>query len=226
MFNEKVRSIQGTCGAALILICGLVGMSIFSVPAAKNKSEKEVSSSKHDDDGTDESSLLTVPLLNDPPEVKIMLSTSSSEDQGDGGALEAGMNVGSIEMINVHMQQKKDDGDSPLPTTNSTNMADSNSASKMRHKKIGSMPGKITRRKKGDSSPTKVRKTKDDDDLKKRGTSPSKVEGEKLDLNNKEDEFQFFGGKCRLSRRQLGIIGAVINGVWGGNNMIPLHYAR
>jgi len=43
---------------------------------------------------------------------------------------------------------------------------------------------------------------------------------------DKEDEFIFFGGKVRLSRRQLGIIGAVINGVWGGNNMIPLHYAR
>jgi len=29
-----------------------------------------------------------------------------------------------------------------------------------------------------------------------------------------------------LTRRHLGIIGAVINGAWGGNNVIPMHYAK
>ncbi len=52
-----------------------------------------------------------------------------------------------------------------------------------------------------------------------------------VDINDKihedkEDVSMFFGGKVRLSRRQLGILGAVVNGVWGGNNMIPMHYAR
>ena len=28
-----------------------------------------------------------------------------------------------------------------------------------------------------------------------------------------------------LTRRQMGILGAVINGAWGGMNLIPLHYA-
>jgi hypothetical protein len=58
--------------------------------------------------------------------------------------------------------------------------------------------------------------------------SPSRIEkngNEKMD-EKKEDEFQIFGCKCWLSRRQLGIHGALINGVWGGNKYIPLHYAR
>jgi len=29
-----------------------------------------------------------------------------------------------------------------------------------------------------------------------------------------------------LNRRQLGIIGAIINGAWGGNSVIPMHYAK
>lgn len=29
-----------------------------------------------------------------------------------------------------------------------------------------------------------------------------------------------------ISRRNLGIIGAVINGAWGGNSVIPMHYAK
>ena len=41
-----------------------------------------------------------------------------------------------------------------------------------------------------------------------------------------EEKVSLFRGKVKLTRRQLGIIGAVINGVWGSNSMIPMHYAR
>ena len=33
-------------------------------------------------------------------------------------------------------------------------------------------------------------------------------------------------GRISLPRRQLGICGAVVNGAWGGLNLIPLHYAQ
>ena len=33
-------------------------------------------------------------------------------------------------------------------------------------------------------------------------------------------------GRISLTKRQLGIVGAVINGLWGGLNLIPLHYAQ
>ena len=41
-----------------------------------------------------------------------------------------------------------------------------------------------------------------------------------------KDRVVLCGGRMALTRRQLGIIGAVINGAWGGLNLIPLHYAR
>lgn len=37
--------------------------------------------------------------------------------------------------------------------------------------------------------------------------------------------FVFLNGRLTMTKRQLGILGAVINGTWGGTNMIPLHYA-
>lgn len=149
VFNEKIRSIQGTCGAALTLIVGLVGMSIFSAPAKKNGESVAK--------GYGESNL----LLKDSKEVKLSLSATSSEDQADVTAVEEAV---AIAMTN----------------TDSYVVA-----------------------------------------------SPSRIEkngNEKMD-EKKEDEFQIFGGKCWLSRRQLGILGALINGVWGGNKYIPLHYA-
>lgn len=34
------------------------------------------------------------------------------------------------------------------------------------------------------------------------------------------------GGRLALTRRQLGVLGAVINGAWGGLSLVPMHYAR
>lgn len=41
-----------------------------------------------------------------------------------------------------------------------------------------------------------------------------------------KERIVLFNGRLALSRRQLGILGAVVNGVWGGMNLIPLHYAQ
>ena len=41
-----------------------------------------------------------------------------------------------------------------------------------------------------------------------------------------KDHMFFFGGRISLTRRQMGILAAVINGAWGGMNLVPLHYAQ
>lgn len=41
-----------------------------------------------------------------------------------------------------------------------------------------------------------------------------------------QERIVLFCGRVSLTKRQLGIIGAVINGLWGGLNLIPLHYAQ
>jgi glucose uptake protein GlcU len=40
-----------------------------------------------------------------------------------------------------------------------------------------------------------------------------------------KDYVLLFGGRLSIQRRQLGIMGAVVNGAWGGLNLIPLHFA-
>lgn len=40
-----------------------------------------------------------------------------------------------------------------------------------------------------------------------------------------KDRLVFFGGRISLTRRELGILGAVVNGAWGGMNLVPLHFA-
>lgn len=42
----------------------------------------------------------------------------------------------------------------------------------------------------------------------------------------RKDRIVFFNGRLSLTRRQLGILAAAINGAWGGLNLIPMHYAQ
>ena len=44
--------------------------------------------------------------------------------------------------------------------------------------------------------------------------------------DSKERVFRFFQGRVVLNQRQMGMLGAIVNGAWGGLNLIPLHYAR
>lgn len=61
-------------------------------------------------------------------------------------------------------------------------------------------------------------------------TSKSRKNGSKLALDDLQREapelLVFCGGRLTISKRTAGIIGAAINGFWGSNNMIPMHYAR
>lgn len=41
-----------------------------------------------------------------------------------------------------------------------------------------------------------------------------------------KDYVVLFGGRFALHRRQMGMLGAVVNGAWGGCALFPLHYAK
>lgn len=41
-----------------------------------------------------------------------------------------------------------------------------------------------------------------------------------------KDHVVFCGGRVSLHRRQMGFLGAVVNGAWGGCALVPLHYAK
>ena len=180
-----------------MLIIGLIGMSINSAPV------------KEDGDKNRDRDDLAVPLLKEGKDLTILKSSSFSDDEADVGVVEAGGGAGvgsTIEMVKTPM--KKDGGATPkFPRNGGTH---------------NSKPGKITRRKKTDGNVSR-------DDNKKGGSSaPSIVLSASKDVKGeeKDDEIYFCEGRIKLTKRQVGIIGAVINGVWGGNSMIPLHYAR
>lgn len=53
-----------------------------------------------------------------------------------------------------------------------------------------------------------------------------KLLGETNEPTRKELKIPFFGGTMAMTQRQLGILGAVVNGVLSGSSLIPLHYAK
>lgn len=161
VFHEKVKTISGAIGSAMVLIVGLIGMSIYSAPTKK------------DSDDT------MLPLLSQP--------SSLSEKEGSH-AHDAELSANnSIEM-----------------TTTSTPGAAENDFNTVPKGAV------ITRRKKMDDHVNQS----------------LKVPSTRNHPDQKEDEHLLFGGNIKLSKRQLGILAAILNGAWGGNNMIPLHYAR
>ena len=84
------------------------------------------------------------------------------------------------------------------------------------------------------TSPVKIKKS-----LSRKNTKTSIIplEIEELDESfSDNDEYEkdntpkdlviLFGGRVGMTKREAGLLGAVINGAWGGLNLIPLHYAQ
>lgn len=177
VFHEQVRTMAGAIGAAVVLILGLLGMSVYSAPTGtgtmKNSEEEQLP-------------LMMVPKsVMDMSRVVSLSSSSSSsctkeDDHDDFVAMDE------IELTTtkgIVLGVENNFTPTPKPAT------------------------VISRRKKMDEKTINY-------------VHVSDVGKEK------EDDSILIGGKVRLSRRQLGILGAVVNGAWGGNNMVPLHYAR
>ena len=55
---------------------------------------------------------------------------------------------------------------------------------------------------------------------------PLLLKDQKNDPKKTNARLVLFNGRISLTRRQLGICGAVVNGAWGGLNLIPLHCAQ
>jgi hypothetical protein len=195
VFDEKVKSIAGASGAACVLICGLIGMSIFSAPVKNDMSTHSSSKLKTEDLRDDEDG--TTPLLTEQRNTASSYKGSDSELSYDSEDEDNNLG-GSIELRKIDGSDNNANSNNPIPR-----------------------PGRITRRNKG----TGLKRASTNEMEEKTSTEIEVDINDKIH-EDKEDVSIFFGGKVRLSRRQLGILGAVVNGVWGGNNMIPMHYAR
>mmetsp|Transcript_2347 Transcript_2347/g.3493 ORF Transcript_2347/g.3493 Transcript_2347/m.3493 type:complete len:462 (-) Transcript_2347:230-1615(-) len=207
VFGERVKSVEGACGAACVLVVGLVGMSIYSSPVKTTNNYDHSGDGKkgkfEDDDSSTGATTATAsewvqsnadvskkemtPLLRDD---SINEETNSSDE-------EAGVEL--QEIIDISIEGSGHTAPTSVPTD--TNLPSKRSSSR-----------KVVRRKaKNDNS---------------EGNESIELLKKRDKTEEKEEKLSFFNGKVRLTRRQLGIVGAIVNGTWGSNSMIPMHYAR
>jgi glucose uptake protein GlcU len=221
VFGESVKSKFQALIASCILIVGLVGMSFYSAPTSmdsekKSKYEEPDESSYMVDDGVDPTNptcgeKIAEKLSDDENSHKSNSSNDSSEYLTDD-------ENGEVELTPLIQGQSsfgnagKTDAETKVrhPTTPSRSKAPSISSE--------FSGGKIMKRRK------KGRETKDKDFQSTRDEEKGTIRTNKAP--EKEEELIHFFGKFSFTKRQLGLIGAIINGVWGSNNMIPMHYAR
>jgi glucose uptake protein GlcU len=156
IFKEQVRSFSGACGAFLLLIAGLIGMSRYSKPVHSQTQPRKFI---EDDES----------------------STESSDEESAENLLRMATKRKSLKRLGSGVTEKGPIITGPIITPLEVEQPLLKSASKS-------------------------------------NLSQAK------DLADK-DRIVFCRGRIAATRRQLGIVGAVINGVWGANNLIPLHYA-
>ena len=157
VFKEEVRTFSGACGAFLMLITGLIGMSRYSRPKTQNVlSPKQAKFDEVDDSSTDSSD-------EESAENLLRMASKRKSLKRLGSAVTNGPIITPLEV----------QGTKPLVKAKSTDDA---------------------------------------------------VDPKAKDLSNKE-RIVLCRGRIAVTRRQLGIAGAAVNGLWGANNLIPLHYA-
>ena len=158
VFEEKIRSLSGTCGAFALLIGGLIGMSRYSKPAPKQLLQQQSSFHAPDQESPDDGG-------------------SDSEEGGDS-LLQAASKRKTLKPM----------------------------GSKIKETAVSSL----------EIEPLVIESVDNMDTAESAGNAKGTASKERI---------VFCRGRVALTRRQLGIVGAVINGVWGGTNLIPLHYA-
>ena len=238
VFQEGVKSLTETCAAFVTLTIGLVGMSTFSSPESTTTSSTSTSSSNTTITTTTTSTTTTTtnsstvspssPDATTTTEEKDRLLSSSYvvEDEEEGG-LQLNRRRKRRTQRNYYSdeedvdQQTPGEGTAPPPssmTTRSTTMVkrtvSSTESSNNNHHNTSNDNNSHVHS--DDDTTDEQYQLEQDHDGKK------KLEG----LHHRRDGIVgLVGGVGWMTRRQLGIAAAAINGLWGGTSLVPMHYA-
>lgn len=199
IFEEEVKSVSAACVATLVLIIGLIGMSTYSEPPSKK--EKMIME-------------LTQPLVQKKDsELETIEECVSCEEEiqatSDTTVTKRWLNADSC--------------DEGIQATSDTTVT---------KRRINAESPKFNRKLDIEEELAPFRLHDSDSslnsDVEPRRDSTSKdkagvVEHEEL---KKDADGVFCCYGIFISRRHLGIIGAIINGAWGGNSVVPMHYAK
>jgi len=197
VFEEHVKSVPHACGACATLISGLVGMSIFSRPQTKIKRRRK--EDIEDDNTTEDTSS----------------STAVDEDDIEGNMRKRIQHSSSNDLqAPLLITKQRTSGDSKASKRSGTKIKNSPTPTKTKILEVKAANEKTAPAPLCNSlSPLEVESLLEDKDKFKHPTTSDKK------------SITFLNGRVTLTRRQTGILASLFNGLWGGTNMIPLHYA-
>eukprot|EP00956_Cyclotella_meneghiniana_P033488 scaffold96529_cov78-Cyclotella_meneghiniana.AAC.18 len=198
VFEERVKSISGAVGAVMMLIVGLVGMAFFS---GNKISEELVEGSK--DKLMHEKDIELVEDTKRPTKVKLKTEGPQPEEEDVEEA---------IDEEGMRKRQKTNPKVSKNKGAKRKNSKVVNGSSK-----ISSVCPK--------STPKSMPLTALEMESLLQSAPDGAIKEEKTALLDKKNTISFFNGDITLTRRQAGLIAAAFNGLWGGTNLIPLHFA-
>jgi len=199
VFEEHVKSVPHACGACATLISGLIGMSIFSRPQTKIKRRRK---EDIEDNNTTEDT-----------------ATSSAVDEDD---IEGNMNMrkriqysSSNDLQAPLITKQRTSGESKASKRSGTKIKNSPTPTKTKILEVKAANEKASVPLSTSLSPLEMESLLEDKDKLKHPTTSDK----------RSKSITFLNGRVTLTRRQTGIVASLFNGLWGGTNMIPLHYA-
>ena len=217
VFEEHVKSVPHACGACATLISGLIGMSIFSRPQTKIKRRRK---EDIDDDNT------TITEENNGKDRKRRISEDTStstavdEDDIEGNSMRKRIQYSSSNDLQAPLliTKQRTSGESKASKRSGTKIKNSPTPTKTKilEVKAANEKAAATAPLSTSLTPLEMESLLEDKDKLKHPTKSS---------DKRSKSISFFNGRITLTRRQTGILASLFNGLWGGTNMIPLHYA-
>ena len=206
IFEEHVNSKLGASCACGTLILGLIGMSIYSRPQQQTKIKDIEKATDERGHGRDRKKKMKanekVVEEDDLDGVRKRINPERSQSSQDLKQVANSNQTSSSVDVKVPFSKRGGSkAKSPIPTK-----------SKIEEVRVASekAPSSLPLK------PLEMESLLDyDEDKLKVPSTP----------NNKSKRITFFDGKLTLTKRQTGIIASLFNGLWGGTNMIPLHFA-
>ena len=200
VFEEHVKSVPHACGACATLISGLIGMSIFSRPQTKIKRRRK-------EDIDDDNTTITEDTST---------STAVDEDDIEGNSMRKRIQYSSSNDLQAPLliTKQRTSGDSKASKRSGTKIKNSPTPTKTKILEVKAANEKASAPL--STSPLEMESLLEDKDKLKHPTKTS---------DKRSKSISFFDGRVTLTRRQTGIVASLFNGLWGGTNMIPLHYA-
>ena len=229
VFREKVRSPSGTCGAAVTLCAGLVGMSRYSAPLAVLFTKKDAGGSGKMDVVTGAAE--TVIEGNDHGDTVALLTANYDDEE-----LSESESPPSTPSMQLSLRRKRagsSGGGNSSPTMlrqlSSASYDDSSSSlASMIPLEMESLSiPPVVSRKRATDSDSKTNIFAERPGLALNGAKRNRNDwGDEKVTQYEGGNVMLFNGRLTMTRRQLGILAAMVNGLWGGTSLIPMHYAR